>query len=109
MWKMRGTTVGGIVCNLRVVRLDGRPMDWPTAIVRALGCFLSAAVAGLGFIWGVFDPERPSWHHKIAGTLAGRGPPGAAPVWGSPPLPDPAQPVLVPVRGLNGPTVKKTG
>src|SRR5258706_1685179 len=78
MWKLRGTTVGGIVCNLRVVRLDGRPINWPTAIVRALGCFLSAAVAGLGFIWVVFDPERQSWHDKIAGTVVVRAPRGAA-------------------------------
>jgi uncharacterized RDD family membrane protein YckC len=78
MWKLRGTTIGGIICNLRVVRLDGRPIDWPTAIVRALGCFLSAAVAGLGFIWVVFDPERQSWHDKIAGTVVVRTPRGTA-------------------------------
>ena len=78
MWKLRGTTIGGIVCNLRVVRLDGRAIDWPTAIVRALGCFLSAAVAGLGFIWVVFDPERQSWHDKIAGTVVVRTPRGTA-------------------------------
>ncbi|HEX9474025.1 MAG TPA: RDD family protein [Steroidobacteraceae bacterium] len=78
MWKLRGTTIGGIVCNLRVVRLDGRQIDWPTAIVRALGCFLSAAVAGLGFIWVVFDPERQSWHDKIAGTVVVRTPRGTA-------------------------------
>ncbi len=69
MWKLKGTTIGGIVCGLRVVRLDGRAIDWPTAIVRALGSFLSAAIAGLGFIWVVFDPERQSWHDKIAGTV----------------------------------------
>lgn len=68
LWKLRGATVGGIVCNLQVVRLDGRPIDWATAIVRALGCFLSLIVVGLGFIWVSFDPERQSWHDKIAGT-----------------------------------------
>jgi len=72
MWKVRGTTVGGIVFGLRVVRLDGRPIDWPTACVRALGCFLSMIVAGLGFIWVVFDPERQSWHDKMAGTVVVR-------------------------------------
>lgn len=76
MWKLKGTTIGGIVCGLRVVRLDGRPIDWPTAIVRALGAFLSAAVAGLGFIWVVFDPERQSWHDKIAGTVVVHAPRG---------------------------------
>ena len=69
MWKLRGTTIGGIICGLRVVRLDGRAIDWPTAIVRALGAFLSMVVVGLGFIWVVFDSERQSWHDKIAGTV----------------------------------------
>lgn len=41
MWKLKGTTVGGIVCDLKVVRIGGGPIDWGTAIVRALGCFLS--------------------------------------------------------------------
>lgn len=77
MWKLRGTTVGGIVCGLRVARLDGRPIDWPTAIVRALSSFLSAIVVGLGFIWVVFDPERQSWHDKIAGTVVVYAPKGS--------------------------------
>jgi len=68
MWKMKGTTIGGIVCGLKIVRLDERPVDWTTAIVRALASFLSLFVAGLGFIWIAFDPERQSWHDKIAGT-----------------------------------------
>jgi uncharacterized RDD family membrane protein YckC len=76
MWKLRGATVGGIVCDLRVVRLDGRPMEWETAIVRALGCFLSLAVCGLGFIWIAFDENRQAWHDKIAGTLVVRVPKG---------------------------------
>ncbi len=68
LWKVKGSTVGGLICNLHVVRLDGRPIDWPTAVVRALGCFLSLIAVGLGFIWVAFDPERQSWHDKIAGT-----------------------------------------
>jgi uncharacterized RDD family membrane protein YckC len=76
MWKLRGSTVGGLVCDLRVVRLDGRPVEWETSIVRALACFLSLAVCGLGFIWIAFDPERQAWHDKIAGTVVVRVPKG---------------------------------
>jgi uncharacterized RDD family membrane protein YckC len=72
MWKLRGSTVGGLVLDLKVVRLDGRELDWPTSIVRALGCFLSLAVAGLGFFWIAFDPESQAWHDKIAGTVVVR-------------------------------------
>ena len=72
MWKLRGTTVGGIVFDLHVVRVDGRPVDWETAIVRALGCFLSLCVVFLGFIWIAFDHNSQAWHDKIAGTVVVR-------------------------------------
>jgi uncharacterized RDD family membrane protein YckC len=78
MWKIKGTTIGGILCNLQVVRLDGRPVDWGTAIVRALSCFLSLVVFGLGFIWIAFDSEKQGWHDKIAGTIVVRSPKGAS-------------------------------
>jgi uncharacterized RDD family membrane protein YckC len=72
MWKTRGSTIGGSVFDLRVVRLDGRPIDWETAIVRALSCFLSMVVVGLGFIWIAFDGNKQAWHDKIAGTVVVR-------------------------------------
>lgn len=78
MWKFKGTTIGGIICGLKVVRLDDRVLDWPTVVVRALGCFLSMAVGGLGFIWVVFDSEKQSWHDKIAGTTVVRVPKGVS-------------------------------
>jgi uncharacterized RDD family membrane protein YckC/cytoskeletal protein CcmA (bactofilin family) len=78
LWKYRGSTIGGIVFGLRVVRMDDRPIDWTTAIVRALGCFLSLIAVGIGFIWVAFDPERQSWHDKIAGTTVVRPPKGVS-------------------------------
>lgn len=78
MWKTKGTTIGGIVCGLKVVRLDDREIDWPTAAVRALSCFLSLVVGGLGFIWVIFDADRQSWHDKIAGTTVVRMPKGVS-------------------------------
>ncbi|MFI5338056.1 MAG: RDD family protein, partial [Opitutales bacterium] len=51
MWKYKGTTIGGVICHLRVVRIDDRPIDWGVAAVRALTAFLSVMVFGLGFIW----------------------------------------------------------
>ncbi len=78
LWKLKGTTIGGVICGLKVVRLDDRPIDWGTAIVRALGCFLSLVVAGLGFIWVAVDSERQSWHDKIAGTTVVRVPKGVS-------------------------------
>lgn len=74
MWKLRGTTVGGIIFNLQVVQQDGREMEWSTASVRALSSFLSLFAIGLGFIWIAVDPENRAWHDKIAGTIVVRVP-----------------------------------
>ncbi|MGH7946370.1 MAG: RDD family protein, partial [Opitutaceae bacterium] len=78
MWKNKGTTIGGIICGLKVVRADNRALDWSTAIVRALACFLSLAVVGLGFIWVAIDDEKQSWHDKIAGTVVVVAPKGVS-------------------------------
>lgn len=78
MWKLKGSTIGGIVCGLKVVRTNDAPLDWTVAVVRALGCFLSLLVAGLGFIWVAFDDDKQGWHDKIAGTLVVRVPSGVS-------------------------------
>jgi uncharacterized RDD family membrane protein YckC len=76
MWKVKGTTIGGIVFDLCVVRLDSRPLDWPTVCVRALGCILSLCALGLGFFWIGIDPGKQAWHDKLAGTIVVRVPKG---------------------------------
>lgn len=78
LWALRGTTLGGVVLGIKVVRLDDRPVDWPVALVRALGSFLSLCVLGLGFIWVAWDPQRQSWHDKIAGTTVVKMPRGVS-------------------------------
>jgi uncharacterized RDD family membrane protein YckC len=76
MWALKGTTIGGSICGLQLVRLDGRPIDWGTAVMRALGCFLSLIVGGLGFVWIAFDKDQQAWHDKVAGTVVVRTPKG---------------------------------
>ncbi|HZZ19553.1 MAG TPA: RDD family protein [Opitutaceae bacterium] len=77
-WKFKGSTVGSIIVGHKVVRIDGRPVDWMTAIVRALACFISLIAVGLGFIWIAFDSEKQGWHDKIAGTVVVKLPKGAS-------------------------------
>jgi uncharacterized RDD family membrane protein YckC len=67
-WTWKGTTVGGIICQLRVVRVDGAPLRFADALVRGLSSIFSLAVLGLGGFWILRDPERQAWHDRIAGT-----------------------------------------
>ena len=67
-WTWKSTTVGGIICQLRVVRVDGTPLRFVDALVRGLSSIFSLAVLGLGCLWILKDPDRQAWHDKIAGT-----------------------------------------
>jgi uncharacterized RDD family membrane protein YckC len=68
LWTWKQTTVGGIICQLRVVPVTGGRLTFADALVRALSSIFSVAVVGLGVLWILRDPERQSWHDKIAGT-----------------------------------------
>ena len=68
-WAWKGTTLGGIVCGLRVVRTQGTELRFVDALVRGLGSVFSIAALGIGCFWMLQDPERQMWHDKIAGTL----------------------------------------
>ena len=76
LWSWKATTVGGIICGLRVVRMDGKPLAFTDALVRGLASILSAVAAGLGWLWILWDPERQAWHDKIARTVVVRVPAG---------------------------------
>ncbi len=68
MWTWKGTTVGGIVMNQKLVRDDGKPMDFSAALIRSLASIFSFVMMGLGFAWVGWSREKKSWHDSIAGT-----------------------------------------
>ncbi len=73
MWAWKGTTLGGSVLGLRLIRLDGRALDWQTCAYRVMGAIVSLLPMGLGFLWVAWDPECQSWHDRIAGTTVVKG------------------------------------
>jgi len=68
-WAWRGTTLGGIIVGLRVVRVQGTDLRFADALVRGLTAVFSLAALGIGCLWMLQDPEKQMWHDKIAGTL----------------------------------------
>jgi len=67
-WAWMGTTMGGIVVGIKVVRVSGEPVRLVDAVVRALASLFSIVALGIGCLWMIQDPERQMWHDKIAGT-----------------------------------------
>jgi uncharacterized RDD family membrane protein YckC len=74
MWTWRGTTIGGIVLKLKVVRTDGRPLTFVVALVRGLAAAFSVVIFFIGFLWIIWDKDKQGWHDKIAGTVVIRLP-----------------------------------
>jgi uncharacterized RDD family membrane protein YckC len=77
-WAWKGTTIGGMVLNLQVVRTNGQPMTLPTALVRGFAALFSAVVCFMGFFWIGWDRDKQGWHDKIAGTVVVRVPRAAS-------------------------------
>jgi uncharacterized RDD family membrane protein YckC len=70
---LRGQSFGKRFIGIRVVRTDGRPIDYQTAVLRHIvGYALSVLFFGLGIVWMLWDPRRQGWHDKLANTVVVR-------------------------------------
>ena len=98
----QGHTLGKMALGIRVVRQgNGAPLGYGPAIVRTLGRFLDAITFGipLGLLWAIWDPQRQTWHDKLAGSVVVRSSvypppktPGAASGYQVTPPADPYRP-----------------
>jgi uncharacterized RDD family membrane protein YckC/cytoskeletal protein CcmA (bactofilin family) len=81
MWTWKGATIGGMALRMKVMRVDGQPVDFAVALVRAFSAFISAAALFVGFFWAGWTKERQSWHDRIAGTCVVKVNPALAPAF----------------------------
>ncbi|MEO6726514.1 MAG: RDD family protein [Blastocatellia bacterium] len=64
-----GQSFGKRFIGLRLIRVDGQPVDYKTATVRLIGSLLSVLVFGYGFLRILWDDEQRGWHDMLAGTM----------------------------------------
>ncbi|MEA2091895.1 MAG: RDD family protein [Campylobacterota bacterium] len=65
-----GASIGKIVMKIRVIEI--KTMQTPSvisALNRAIFRVISELLFYLGFLWGLLNPERQTWHDKTARTL----------------------------------------
>ena len=65
-----GATLGKIAMKIRIVEVN--TLQTPNVIValnRSIIRIISEMLFYLGYIWGMMDPNRQTWHDKSAGTL----------------------------------------
>ena len=63
-----GQTLGKRLLGLRVISSHGQAPGPVIACVRFVTMALSLALAGLGFLWCIFDRERRALHDHLSGT-----------------------------------------
>lgn len=65
-----GATIGKIVMKIRVIEI--KTLQNPNVLVslnRAIFRVISEMFFYLGFLWGMLNPTRQTWHDKTASTL----------------------------------------
>jgi uncharacterized RDD family membrane protein YckC len=63
-----GQTLGKRLFRLRVISCQGRAPGPLIACLRFVAMMLSLGIAGLGFLWCLFDRERRALHDHLSGT-----------------------------------------
>ena len=64
-----GQTLGKKIMKIKVVKEDGRAVDYKTAVIRYLTYIVSAIPLCLGYFWVIWDEKKQGWHDKLAKTL----------------------------------------
>ena len=65
-----GQTIGKRAMNIRVVDFStGGSIEYGRAALRYLMRLVSGFVCLLGYLWMLWDPERQTWHDKVANSV----------------------------------------
>ena len=68
--KFLNQTLGKMIMGLRVVKLNGDPLDWKTLIFREwVGRYISISVLMLGYIVIAFNPKKQGFHDMFSDTV----------------------------------------
>lgn len=62
-------SVGKKVQKMKVTQITGERSTPRQVLIRNFGKILSVASLFVGILWINFDPQRRSWHDKLAGTV----------------------------------------
>ena len=68
MWAWKGQTLGQMIVNVKVIRIDGKPVDLRTSAIRFIGYLICGLTLGLGFLIIAFDKNKQGLHDKLAET-----------------------------------------
>ena len=70
--QQNGQTPGKRLMHIRVIKVNGEPLQASDVLVRYIGYYIDSVVFMLGWIWALLDGENQAWHDKLAGTYVVR-------------------------------------
>jgi len=73
-WTHGGQTLGMRAWHLYLITETHGPITWRASLVRFVVSLVSAAAAGLGFIWCLWEKQGRTWHDQASATRVCRIP-----------------------------------
>lgn len=64
----RGASLGKRMCKIVVLNDQGEVLGIGRTVLREIFKIISGCVCLLGYLWMLWDPERQTWHDKVAGS-----------------------------------------
>ncbi|MCW2993216.1 MAG: hypothetical protein JWQ18_711 [Conexibacter sp.] len=64
-----GQTLGKRACGISVRSVDGGSIGHTRAFLRYIGRIVSTIPIFLGYFWMLWDPNKQTWHDKIANSI----------------------------------------
>jgi uncharacterized RDD family membrane protein YckC len=65
-----GQTIGKRATGIRVVDIaGGGPIGYSRAFIRFIGRYISTLVILVGYLWMLWDPQKQTWHDKMANSV----------------------------------------
>jgi uncharacterized RDD family membrane protein YckC len=70
MTKLWSQTMGKMIFGLKVIKHNGKSLDWLTVIFREIVGRTISQLIGLhiGYIWAAFHPKKQTWHDQLMDT-----------------------------------------
>ena len=78
-WTRGGQTLAMKTWRLRLVDAAGGALTVRQSLLRYIAAFAGLALAGIGFVWAIFDRDGQFLHDRIAQTRIVQAPLSAAP------------------------------
>ena len=68
-WTHGGQSLGMRTWKLKLVSADDKPVSWKQALIRYITALISWGSFALGFLWGLFNKEKKTWHDMASDTV----------------------------------------